>query len=156
MTTFGTAPNCYITKFYCSYSNLFRGGFFFMDIKNSCFSAHTLNVHLDPSVPWRSCITCSDDAGRTYGSPACIHKDSRISWRCVTSVNISISASWNTAKNQCNLWCQQSQILKSRCHTKRRMGAATAPILLLVWHRLRPLGTCLHDAAHVRVTCLHT
>ncbi len=24
-----------------------------------------------------------------------------------------------------NLWCQQSQILKSRCHTKRRMGAAT-------------------------------
>ncbi len=22
-----------------------------------------------------------------------------------------------------NLWCQQSQILKSRCHTKRRMGA---------------------------------
>ncbi len=24
-----------------------------------------------------------------------------------------------------NLWWQQSQILKSRCHTKRRMGAAT-------------------------------
>ncbi len=23
-----------------------------------------------------------------------------------------------------NLWCQQSQILKSQCHTKRRMGAA--------------------------------
>ncbi len=26
---------------------------------------------------------------------------------------------------ECNLWCQQSQILTSQCHTKRRVGAAT-------------------------------
>ncbi len=34
-----------------------------------------------------------------------------------------------------NRWYQQSQILKSRCHTKRRC----APILLLVWQRQRPV-----------------
>ncbi len=43
-----------------------------------------------------------------------------------------------------NLWSQQSQILKSRCHTKRRMGAAI--ILLLVWERQRPLGLFSCDA----------
>ena len=37
--------------------------------------------------------------------------------------------------------------LKSRCQTKRRMGTATLTILLLVWQRLRPLGTFLRDRA---------
>ena len=31
---------------------------------------------------------------------------------------------WHPTFQECNVWCQQSQILKSRCHTKRRMDAA--------------------------------
>ncbi len=44
---------------------------------------------------------------------------------------------------------KRKKILKSQCHTKRRMGEARrVPILLLVWHRIRPLGTISRDAAH--------
>ncbi len=43
-----------------------------------------------------------------------------------------------------NLWCQQSQILKSWCHTKRRMGAHGRAHLLLVWHQLFRIWLCWH------------
>ncbi len=54
-----------------------------------------------------------------------------------------------------NLWCQQSQVLKSRCHTKRRMGKATRAhpsFGMTMTKTLRCVFSCAHQVILVIIS----
>ena len=81
------------------------------------------------------------------------HKLSFMSYTQITDTHDNISKGEKIILsrwifNICTFSCTVPVKSKSRCYTKRRMGAATH-ILLLVWQRLWTLGTFLHDAIQI-------